>query len=389
MSEHTTDHLATIGPATTRNQRRRVAGLRRGWRWVVWPAVVALLAAAVVAAGGTVAAQEQTGDDEGAVVRVVARRLADDRIEFALQQRRSDATWGSRQLPRSRFFPADAAVGRWLVSSPLSAGDATVRIVARRLTDGRTEFGARVRAGGSWGQRLLPSKRFFPTTATVGRWLRSSPLQLGATAGAGAAGQCPTGTTEETWVGASQEEPGTGASVDFWRTADVARVRLELRCGADANATVTSFPFCGDDCGPGDATFWTPLRRAALNSDDPAVIQALVDAGADLEATSDGPADFDIYSRGDTALHFAARNENPAVIRVLVDAGANIEAGGPYTGTPLHVAASNDNPAVIRVLLDAGANVRAMDISGRTPLEVAREAGNDAAVRVLETATGS
>ena len=52
-------------------------------------------------------------------VRVVVQRLADDRIEFAFQKRLPGETWGERLLPARRFVPADAEVGRWLISAPV------------------------------------------------------------------------------------------------------------------------------------------------------------------------------------------------------------------------------------------------------------------------------
>ncbi len=64
------------------------------------------------------AAQESGGGE----VRIAARRLADGRVEFGLQQQNTDASWADRQLPSRRFFPATATVGRWLVSSPLTLG---------------------------------------------------------------------------------------------------------------------------------------------------------------------------------------------------------------------------------------------------------------------------
>ena len=67
-------------------------------------------------------------------VRVVVRRLADDRIEFALQTRLPGETWGERLLPERRFFPADAEVGRRLASAP----------VAVTLAAGPTEGGVGV-----------------------------------------------------------------------------------------------------------------------------------------------------------------------------------------------------------------------------------------------------
>ena len=58
--------------------------------------------------------------DSGLEVRVAAQLLADGRMEFALQERESDGSWGERRLPRGRFFPADTRVGRWLGSTPLA-----------------------------------------------------------------------------------------------------------------------------------------------------------------------------------------------------------------------------------------------------------------------------
>ena len=138
-------------------------------------ALLAVLAGAVVSS--PVAGQEAAdGDVE---VRIVARKLESGRIEFGLQQRSSDDTWGDRQLPRVRFFPTTAGVGRWLASSALDLPAGEVRIVARKLESGRIEFGLQQRSSDdTWGDRQLPRVRFFPTTAGVGRWLASSPLIL-------------------------------------------------------------------------------------------------------------------------------------------------------------------------------------------------------------------
>ena len=54
-------------------------------------------------------------------VRITARLRADGQIEFALQQRNDDDTWASHIFPRARYFPTNATVGQWLVSSTLSA----------------------------------------------------------------------------------------------------------------------------------------------------------------------------------------------------------------------------------------------------------------------------
>ena len=166
--------------------------------------LVVLIVSAIPAAAG---AQEVVGDTAGDAseveVRIVARRLDDGRVEFGLQQHGGDGSWGGRLLPSRRFFPADAGVGRWLSSSRLVLSvDATafedpsaevdVRIVARRLDDGRVEFGLQQRGGdGSWGERLLPSRRFFPPATAVGRWLSSSPLSLATVAQASGSSEAP------------------------------------------------------------------------------------------------------------------------------------------------------------------------------------------------------
>ena len=52
-------------------------------------------------------------------------------------------------------------------------------------------------------------------------------------------------------------------------------------------------------------------------------------------------------------LHLAAQsNDNPAVVQALIAAGADLEARNDYKGTPLHLAVqSNDNPAVVQALI--------------------------------------
>ena len=143
------------------------------------------LAVAVVAPFGGAHGGLASGVNHETDVRVAARLLADGRMEFALQQREAAGEWAERQLPRARFFPAGAAVNRWLASSPLTvdtgAGSAEVRVAAQRLADGRTEFALQRReVGGRWGERMLPRARFFPAGAAVNRWLASSPLMVAA-----------------------------------------------------------------------------------------------------------------------------------------------------------------------------------------------------------------
>lgn len=99
--------------------------------------------------------------------RIVARRLADGRTEFGYQPQGRE-----RVLPAQRYFPANANVGRWLSSSPVIVdGDEIGRINAQLLADGRIEFAFTP----TDDERILPASRFFPATSS-GAWLRSSVI---------------------------------------------------------------------------------------------------------------------------------------------------------------------------------------------------------------------
>ncbi len=67
--------------------------------------------------------------------------------------------------------------GAYTLAQSLS-GEAEVRINARRLDDGRTEFALQQRTDGEWGERILPDSRYFPSSPRDGRWLHSSPLTI-------------------------------------------------------------------------------------------------------------------------------------------------------------------------------------------------------------------
>ena len=187
----------------SRGASSRASARRRACRTRLACLAIGVLVA-VVSGAVTSPAAAQQADDE---VRIVARKLDNGKIEFALQQRRADASWGDRQLPSKRLFPATATVGSWLQSTPLtmrvpaaggtSAADVAVRIVARKLDNGKVEFALQQRrADASWGDRQLPSKRLFPATATVGRWLQSTPISVTVTSATPA--ETPVATEDQT-----------------------------------------------------------------------------------------------------------------------------------------------------------------------------------------------
>ena len=137
------------------------------------------LALVVLAAGLALATSNAGAQEGGAEVRIAAQRLEDGQLEFALQQR-TEGSWGERRRPDLHNFPGDATVGEWLDSSALAV-DAVgqVRISARLGDDGRIEFTLQQQqTDDSWGERLLPQRRFFPADTEAGNWLVTTPLTI-------------------------------------------------------------------------------------------------------------------------------------------------------------------------------------------------------------------
>lgn len=103
-------------------------------------------------------------------LRIAARPQKDGRIEFAV--RLED---GELVAPRARFLPASPPIGRWLVSSPISIDGTEVgKIRARRLANGRTEFGF-IDAS---GDPIFPRARFLSASARIERWAVSTPFEV-------------------------------------------------------------------------------------------------------------------------------------------------------------------------------------------------------------------
>ena len=150
-------------------------------------------------------------------VRIAARRSTDGRIEFALQEQFPDGAWAARRLPAARFLDADSEIDRWLASSALDVpappiSIAEVRIAARPLDDGRVEFALQERAqDGEWSERRLPAARFLPSTSAVGTWLNSSALTVLLDAA--------TGGTAEVRISARRLDDGRIEFALQWRAA--------------------------------------------------------------------------------------------------------------------------------------------------------------------------
>ena len=142
---------------------------------------------------------------------------------------------------------------------------------------------------------------------------------------------------------------GTPLHDAAWSNSSPAVIEALVRAGADVNARSIGNK--------------TPLHHAAQHNANPAVVEALVRAGADVNARD----------ASDTPLHKAAwQNKNPAVTEALIRGGADPDARNRHGDTPLHLAV-RFNPDVIEALLSGGADMRARNPStGRTPLDVAR-----------------
>lgn len=149
----------------------------------------------------------------------------------------------------------------------------------------------------------------------------------------------------------------------FFQDNSVEGVRACLAAGANVNYR--------------DESGFTPLHSAAWLNPDPAVIVALVRAGADVNARDwRGPVN------DATPLHWAVLDDpdiddfsaNPAIIRTLVAAGARVNARDSQGWTPLHWAAYRASPAIVRALLDVGADASARAYgSNAAPWHLAQE----------------
>lgn len=137
-------------------------------------------------------------------------------------------------------------------------------------------------------------------------------------------------------------------------------VKALLDDGADVEAT--------DDNGA------TPLYTAAVNGHIE-VARVLLAAGATASASSPD---------GHSALAGAARAGHPGTVRVLVEAGADVRGCHNTTlVTPLHWAVVNGDVDSVMVLLLAGADASATDANGSTPLHAAVKGGHVEIARAL------
>ena len=133
----------------------------------------------------------------------------------------------------------------------------------------------------------------------------------------------------------------------------------------------------------GDASCYRTLLHTATDwpghyPNGPAVVARLVAAGADVNAHSR------FSHHTETPLHWAASSDDVAVLDALLDSGADIEASGAVLGggTALSDASGFGNWAAARRLVERGAATRLSDAAGlglldRLEMIFAQEPGPD------------
>ncbi|XP_063965688.1 ankyrin-2-like isoform X1 [Lytechinus pictus] len=100
------------------------------------------------------------------------------------------------------------------------------------------------------------------------------------------------------------------------------------------------------------------LHKASLHGHRD-VVKALLEAGADIEITTDD---------GHTPLHLAVEGDEPAVTKYLLEEGADMNKVNVRNMSPLHRAASRNHVDCARILINHGCNVNMQDYQKDTPL---------------------
>lgn len=122
----------------------------------------------------------------------------------------------------------------------------------------------------------------------------------------------------------------------------------------------------------GSSVLHALTTRRVWDADSDALARALVDLGADVNATTSG---------GVTPMYRAALKCFASAVRVFVELGADIDAQSGSGWTALHIACFGNSKsmhqvATVHLLVALGANVRLANNRGDTPLHIAAQRGD-------------
>ena len=134
-----------------------------------------------------------------------------------------------------------------------------------------------------------------------------------------------------------------------------------------------------------DADGWTPLHNAMLvsSAEGLGIVRVLVAARADVNARTltEGHAPLHMAHEGDPKVDWKLVSGadvtgrtafySPAVVQTLVGANADVEASSSSGATPLHEASAVGASSCVLALLHSGARVGALDADGATALQLA------------------
>lgn len=153
------------------------------------------------------------------------------------------------------------------------------------------------------------------------------------------------------------------ALIEAAKAGDLAKVQDELK------------PRWWRKANPSIADRWgcTALHYAA-ELGNVAICQALIEAGADLNAAN---------RFAHTPLHNASREGKVETVNLLLQRGADTSGHEKQDGSPLNWAIREKHLAVVKALIAAGAPTQSVDKEGRSALQVAEIYGTPEIVGIL------
>ncbi|XP_036294889.1 ankyrin repeat and death domain-containing protein 1A isoform X2 [Pipistrellus kuhlii] len=135
-------------------------------------------------------------------------------------------------------------------------------------------------------------------------------------------------------------------------------VRLLLAAGSSVNALTQKEQSC--------------LHFAALSGSED-VARALIHSGGCTN----------VADHGASPMHLAVKHNFPTLVQLLIDAGSDLDATDNRQQTPLHLAAEHARQDIAEMLLAAGVNLHLRDKQGKTALAVAARSNHISLVDMI------